>query len=125
MVIEYPCTKAYEREVLNDMENKILLLSVIMFFGFSVLSGATPIEFKNRHVILDYTAITLRQPPAHVGKAASVGVLNLKNALGFSMSEPRNTSAPAPVPEPSTLFLLGCGIIWSVGFSKKYRQRKE
>jgi hypothetical protein len=113
-----------ERKVLNDMENKILLLSVIMFFGFSVLSGATPIEFKNRHVILDYIPITLRQPSAHVGKAFSVGVHNVKNTLTFSMSELKNTSAPAPVPEPSTLFLLGCGIIFSVGFSKRYRQHK-
>jgi len=125
------------------MENKILLLSVIMFFGFSVLSGATSIEFKNRHVILDYTPITLKQPSAQVGKASLVGVHNVKNTLAISMSELKNTSAPAPlpepstlselkntsapapVPEPSTLFLLGCGIIWSVGFSKRYRQHKE
>ena len=125
------------------MESKILLLSVIMFFGVSVHSGATPIVFKNRHVILDYTPITLKQPSTQVSKASLVVVNNVKNTLAIFMSElkntsapvpvpgpltlsePKNTSAPAPVPEPSTLFLLGCGIIWSVSFSKRYRQRKE
>ena len=124
------------------MESKILLLSVIMFFGFSALSGATPVEIKNRHVIFGYTPITLRQPPAHVGKASFVGVHNPKNTLVSSVSELKNTSAPAPVsvpstlselkndsapapvPEPSTMFLLGCGIIWSVGFSKRYSKHK-
>ena len=84
------------------MGNKILLLSVMMFFGFSVLSWATPVELKNRHVILDYTPITLRQPPVQVGRAFFVEVNNVKNTLAIFMSELKNTSAPAPLPKPST-----------------------
>jgi hypothetical protein len=119
-----------------------MILSIVMLLGFSSHAGATIINLGNGAFY--YTGLTITQPQnlvnnylslfgSEVGhlpdavlsevvyKVPLLNNLNTPDLGGTGSYGPEQNGGPAPVPEPSTMLLLGTGLVMFVKYTKKLR----